>query len=755
MRRIIGIVLIGGWVAANVAAADYERFSQSNRLAIRSVRLDRAQVEVFERLTLDIDLEASYENAFDRRQIRVDVAVTGPDGRVWGVPGFFYVPYQRDDSATNGRRTAPAGAPQWQGRLSFPTPGQHELVVTAQDASGTVQSHPLTVDVTQADKAGMIRRHESDARYFATDRGQTWFAVGANVCWGETWGSGGKHVFAYDDWFAQYAAHGCNYARIWLSLEWNDLALITQKSGYDRIDLQRAWHMDHVLELAEQYGLGLMLCFDAHGMLRSEDRLHGFWEQSPLHPDHGAPIQKPIEFFTNAEMLEAYRNRLCYLVARYGYSTSVFAWEFFNEVDLIDDYDSRLVAEWHRQMATYLRSIDPWKHLITTSFAGPRGDPAVDGLAELDFVQTHHYQANDIVAEFRKDVAGKTAAADRPHFHGEFGISHSGSETGKLDPNGIHLHNGLYSSVGLMAAGTPMTWWWDSYVHPRNLYPIWGSFARWIEGFDFIAQQAVPIEAEVCWSDPESPPAPQDFMLSVSDVSWSAAPFNQPTEVTVDASGIATYDVKPAGILHGLRNHPDLHNPVTFHATLPKPTPFIVDVGGVSGHGGAILQILLDDREMLKVEMIDAENPNKGGTLTQFAGSYDILLPAGRHRVVVSSIGKDWLMVNAYRIPGIVLPKVPPLRVLGVAGATRVLLWLQSPDYTWSSARRTDFDPYVVTNSRLTLKNLAPGRWVVEHWNTHAGQVTDTVTAETDAAGRLAIELLPITWDCALRLKQQ
>ena len=158
---------------------------------------------------------------------------------------------------------------------------------------------------------------------------------------------------------------------------------------------------------------------------------------------------------------------------------------------------------------------------------------------------------------------------------------------------------------------------------------------------------------------------------------------------------------------------------------------------------------------MLKVEMIDADNPNKGGTLTQFAGSYEILLPSGRHTMVVRSIGKDWLMVNAYRIPGIVLPAEPPLRVLGVAGTTRALLWLQNPDYTWSSAGRTDFDPYVVTNSRLTVKNLAPGRWIVEHWDAHLGQVTDTVIAETDAASSLDVELPPVTWDHALRLKLQ
>lgn len=38
------------------------------------------------------------------------------------------------------------------------------------------------------------------------------------------------------------------------------------------------------------------------------------------------------DFFTNAEAIADYKNRLRYLVARYAYSTSVFAWEFFNEV---------------------------------------------------------------------------------------------------------------------------------------------------------------------------------------------------------------------------------------------------------------------------------------------------------------------------------------------------------------------------------------------------------------------------------------
>jgi hypothetical protein len=284
-------------------------------------------------------------------------------------------------------------------------------------------------------------------------------------------------------------------------------------------------------------------------MLRTEKRQHGFWEMSPLHPDHGAPIAKPVEFFTNEKMLKACRNRLRYIVARYGYSTSLFSWEFFNEVDLIDDYNTEIVAKWHTDMARCLRQIDPWGHLITTSYADPKGDPKVDGLPELDFVQTHHYQAPDIARDLQADRDAKAAAADRPHFHGEFGISHSGDETGKLDPAGIHLHNGLYSSVGRMDAGTAMTWWWDSYVHPRDLYPIFASFARWIDGFDFVKQDPRPVEAEFRWKPGAPPPLRASgvigndrALLWVQNPShiWSRAarPDYKPVEIT-DARLIA------------------------------------------------------------------------------------------------------------------------------------------------------------------------------------------------------------------------
>ena len=462
-------------------------WTMAKPLAVRRLAPDRVAVPVHERVTLELD--ATFENPFDEQDIRVEAAVTPPSGNTWVVPGFLYRPFRRNQ-ADGAETLTPDGEPRWQVRLSLRETGAHSVTVRCTDRSGTTSAEALALRATPSDNPGMVRRHPADARYFATDDGRTFFPVGANVCWG-----GRRGTLDYDAWLPRYASHGGNFIRVWLSPSWTTFAMNTLASGHDRIDLPNAWRLDYVLELAERLGLRVMLCIDSFNILRSTKRLYGRFEQSPYHEGNGGPVTRPRDYFTDPRSLRAYRTRLRYLVARYGYSPNVFAWEFWNEVDIIDGYDSRLTTDWHRDMARYLRQIDPWRHLITTSTAKPAGDPRLDVLAEMEFVQTHHYGARDMARVLGRDRVGKRAAQDRPHVHGEFGISHSGEKTGELDPSGIHLHNGVYSSVGQQQAGTPMTWWWDSYVHPRELYPVLGAFSRWIEGFDFAAQRARPSQA--------------------------------------------------------------------------------------------------------------------------------------------------------------------------------------------------------------------------------------------------------------------
>ena len=736
----IAPLVVGCWVV-NVANADTLGMAKPLRLV--SVDADRCEAPVHSLITLSVGLEATYENPFDSGQVRVDAHVAGvPAGVSWVVPGFLYQPYAR--GLDDGKEKLHAiGEPIWQVRLSLPKPGQYDVTVTAANASKSVTSQTLQLKVEPADVPGMVRRHASDHRYFVTDNGETFYLIGANVCWGSQRGT-----FSYDEWLPKYAGAGCNWLRVWLSPSWTTFGMNTGETGFDRIDLGNAWRLDHVLGMCEGLDLRVMLCIDSFNILRSTKKEYGAWEQSVYNKANGGPLSEPRDYFTSETMLDAYRDRLRYLVARYGYSPNVFAWEFWNEVDIVDQYDTEVVAAWHRDMAHYLRSIDPWTHLIGTSHSRTPGDPQVDVLPELEFVQTHHYGGRDIARALGEDHRRKAAAVDRPHFHGEFGITPVGG-TRKADPTGIHLHNGLYSSVGQMQAGTPMTWWWDSYVEPCNLYPVYAAFSRWVDSFDFVNQGAVPVDADIVYLDGDLPRMPEDDWIRPTHAAWAPAEFNEPMTIRIARDGHVAHDVPVSRLLHGVRNHPDLHNPVTFKLDVPKGARFGVVVEGVSGYGGAALQISLDGDVVRREDFPDPDALGNTATLTKYNKIYYVDLPRGRHTVIVENTGNDWFYVS-YKASWL---SVSPLRVWGVHGRTAGLVWVQNRLHTWKNATGEDYESCPIEGARLLLKGFAEGTWRVETWDTVEGKVTGSAMTSVGDDGMLELALPPISWDAAFRIR--
>jgi hypothetical protein len=705
---------------------------------------------MFERVTINVELNPADPERLVAFRGEVIASVKTPSGKTYSIPGFLYQPFTRkiEDGA---ERLTPAGPVRWQIRLALREPGAHRVTVAVAVPQGGVSvikpyDKPLEIIATKADAPGYIRRSPTDHRYFVTDRGESFFPVGANVCWA---GRGG--TYDYDRWLPQYAKEGCNYWRAWLSPEWTTFGLNTRESGYRRIDMANAWRLDQAIEQSERLGLRVLLCIDSFNILTSREQQDGGWESSAYIKANGGPCRKPADYFTNTEMLQAYRDRLRYLVARWGYSTSVFAWEFWNEVDITDDYQSDRVTAWHRNMARYLRSLDPWQHLITTSTANPNGDPQLDALPELDFVQTHHYAGGDVVAYLDEDRRTKVAARDRPHYHGEFGLDAASDDSEKLDPAGTHLHNALYASVGQEQAGTPMTWSWDNYVEPQKLYPIYGSFARWIAGFDFVAQKPRRIQAEIVYAKPADAAIPEGSPLIPSDESWSPAPFNKPVSVTVNRLGKLSSDRPLSHIMHSLKGHKELYNPATFDLDATEATTFGVLIEGVSGWGGGCLEISLDGKAVLRQEFPNTNKADDHTTLMQYNKAYRIALPAGRHKVTVENTGNDWITVG-YEIPWLVAG--PPLRAYGLAGSDRALVWVQNRHYRYDRPAGDKMSSRTVGGARLFLP-LPPGRWKVEFWDTQRGAVTATQEVTTAADGRAEITLPPITWDAALRLRLQ
>ena len=137
------------------------------------------------------------------------------------------------------------------------------------------------------------------------------------------------------------------------------------------------------------------------------------------------------------------------------------------EVDITDGFTPDGMAVWTKEMAGYLRSIDPYMHPISTSFCCQ--DPAVVwNLPEMDFVMTHSYSSHN-----RSDMADNaqywnvrnSKAYGKPTYVAETGEEYAA--TGGVydpkwpaDPTGIGLHNALWASMVSMGAMASMNWWW-------------------------------------------------------------------------------------------------------------------------------------------------------------------------------------------------------------------------------------------------------------------------------------------------------
>jgi hypothetical protein len=504
-----------------------------------------------------------------------------------------------------------------------------------------------------------------------------------------------------------------------------------------------------VLKLAERRGMYLMLCLDSYNELRlARDGATPFWEQTPQNAANGGPLRQPGDFWSNPEMDRLYRIKLRYLVARYGACTHVMAWEFWNEVDIVSPsaWDEEKVRAWHERMARHLRGLDPYRHLITTSFSHSNGKPSIDRLPELDFVQTHTYGATDMPNEM-VDRQRQKAAYHKPHYVGECGIG----DQQTADKAGIGLHNALWSGLFSGGAGSAMFWWWDSYIDPNDLYRHFAGLARFISDTDPIRSNLRPDpQPRLRYAVPPTPPLLTDIEFPAHDRSWDAGPANRPTQIWVTGPGDVKVKTALSGLLHGVRNHPDLHNPVTFQVDLPRSTQMVVQVSGVSGYGGAHLVIRRNDRVVVDKSMDDPGGRGKPDTLHQYDGAYVVAIPPGRQTVQVENSGIDWMYVG-YRLKRGREARQPPLRALALRGPDSALVWVQNPEHEWYPVLVQKQSPRPVPPTVLELSGLAEGRYQVTLWDTERGAITRRTQLRTEN-GRLSVPLPEVRTDVAVKV---
>ncbi|HON07367.1 MAG TPA: hypothetical protein PLW02_04605, partial [Verrucomicrobiota bacterium] len=679
-------------------------------------------------------------------EISVDAEITLPNNQTLTIPGFYSQKFTR--RLDNGKEVlSPESNGEWLVRFSPSTVGSHKIVVKAKDRTGIAKSNPINFAAVKSDSRGFIRISKRDHRYFEFDDGTVFYPIGANVCW-----AGGKGTFDYDEWLKNFGENGCNYGRLWLAPHWTTFALdrpgkYEDGYGIGMFNLPNAFRIEYVLNAAEKYGINLKLCIESFNVLRRKDG-YPEWERTPHNIANGGILKEPSEFWTNPQMEKIFKNKLRYLVARFGAYANLMSWEFWNEVDIISDYTPKLVKDWHQKMGSYLHSIDPYKHLVTTSFANTRGEPTIDLLEELDYIQSHHYGSPDIVLTIDKTHRIKSAYK-KPHYFGEIGAD-AGGPRAKDDPTGIQVHDPMWVSIAIGCSGAAQSWWWDNLIYPKNLYYLYKPAVEFIKDIDFPSENFKTAKAEIHWKKRTLPAERYDLVIEGGPVSWGETEFNKPRVVKIDRTGVKE-GLPVSGILHGTVNHPTEHNPVTFELSLPWETTLIIEVGGVSGYGGAGLEVLLNGKKVLEKDFPDTDNSND--TITKYSGEYRVDIPAGKNKIIVNNPGKDWLMIS-YRFKNAVEKDRPPLFVWGVSGEKTAIFWIRNEFGSWENLCARKQQEPKVEPTVLIINGLKPGDLKVELWDTYGKNPVKSSNINIEKNGEARIELPEIQHDLAVKLKR-
>jgi hypothetical protein len=235
--------------------------------------------------------------------------------------------------------------------------------------------------------------------------------------------------------------------------------------------------LDQVFRIAEQHGIYLLLCLDYHGMFATKPDFWGgnnYWPKNPYNATNGGPCITPNDFFTSKTAQSLYEKRLRYLIARYGYSQHLMAWELFNEID--NDYNflnSTNVATWHAEVGGWLHTHDAFGHLVTTSLTDRSDRPEIWSLPQLDFAAYHSYNEPAPANRFAKISQSFLKRYGKPVMIGEFGTDVAG--WGRT--NDLHLRGwrqGLWGGALGGSVGSAMSWWWQN-IDLENDYGIYSS----------------------------------------------------------------------------------------------------------------------------------------------------------------------------------------------------------------------------------------------------------------------------------------
>jgi hypothetical protein len=445
---------------------------------IGSLLFRTSSPKVYEKTEAVFLLKNSYSNVYDPDVVKVDAIITQPDLVKITVPCFYY------QSATYApdQWTQSEGAGHWMIRFSPSQTGQHQIELSLSDAEGITVSHGYEFLVEESAARGFIGIDPNNKQYFRHTTGEPYYPLGINVAWDNT--------SNYTKIFENLGAGGANLVRYWQvpfdrqGLEWKNGSGFYKGLGV--YSQEAAAEQDSIFALCEANNIFLQVTLFQHGMF--SENVNSNWPDNPYNSINGGPLTKAEQYFYNTEAKTRTKKLLRYIVARWGYSRHLFAWELFNEVNFTGVYPNQTsqwypgVKAWHDEMGQYIKAQDVFHHPVTTS-SDESHLADFDKLTGLDNVQYHLYNQALLSTQNSKDKSISNLMTRVGLINGEYGLDVSTADV-PFDAQRVAVWTGIMNQV------PHLMWLWQNYVNAD-----WGNLFRYPADFimdeDFVSEGAL------------------------------------------------------------------------------------------------------------------------------------------------------------------------------------------------------------------------------------------------------------------------
>ncbi|HEX4053063.1 MAG TPA: DUF5060 domain-containing protein [Tepidisphaeraceae bacterium] len=654
----------------------------------------------YQRLEAAFNLPQVHGNPFDFTQNDVKVTFVNPDGSQVTLPAFF------------------DGGQTWRVRHTPSLPGKYTIgAVTLNGRDAKPQNlHPTAFDVAGTPKAGFVRLDPHDNMRFVLDDGSPYYPVGYNLGWRDL---GGPSLM---ESIARMGHAGVNWTRIWMcywdgkNLDWANENQTQPKLGYLMLPVAALW--DQIVEAADAANVHFHLVLQHHGEYSTGADAN--WQLNPWNKANGGWLAKPEDFFTDPKAIALTKSKFRYIIARWGYSPAIMAWELFNEVENTDAFKNDLdgVAAWHREMARFIRAQDPYHHLITTS--SEVTEPKL--WTSMDYYDAHVYPPDILSAIAVLD----DDHLDRAYFYGEFGSFDD------PDPkSGNVLHRGLWGSLMSRSSGAAQYWFWDV-VEPNNL------LSNYTAAQQFIAQSGLLKQQDLKPMDviPETPSlGPLRFGPGTG---WAPAKL---TDFTIEPGGVVDGIGGMSAYLQGNNKNKRKFSLAVLHVDYPTAGTFSVHIDEITP-AGARLEVKLDGQPMATLDLgpaapppvrpnrrpLPPRNPHPNATL-------ELPVSQGKHIIRLENTGADWAHISEF----VLTPYAPKLAVLAKGNENMAILWIYN---------RVPSNGQTVSGT-LRVPGLTAGSYRVAWMNTHTAKVLSEETVSATGSEPLTLATPPIADDIA------